>query len=59
MTKNRKVDPDLGFEINGPGRQYFDNVMIDNLLDAVVEMSAVLWTVRDRQIVLELSLIHI
>lgn len=47
MTKNRKVDPDLGFEINGPGRQYFDNVMIDNLLDAVVEMSAVLWTVRD------------
>ncbi len=53
MTKKQNVDPDLGFEINGPGRQYFDNVMIDNLLDAVVEMSAVLWTVRDRQIVLE------
>ena len=57
MIKKQNVDPDLGFEINGPGRQYFDNVMIDNLLDAVVEMSAVLWTVRDRQIVLEKILI--
>ena len=53
MTEENNVDPDLGFEINGPGRQYFDNVMIDNLLDAIVEMSAALWTVRDRQIVLE------
>jgi len=53
MTEKNTIDPNLGFEINGPGRQYFDNVMIDNLLDALVEMSAVLWTVRDRQIVLE------
>ena len=44
MTKKQTIDPDLGIEINGPGRQYFDNVMIDNLLDAIVEMSAVLWT---------------
>ena len=53
MTEKQRINPDLGVEINGPGRQYFDNVMIDNLLDALVEMSAVLWTVRDRQIVLE------
>ena len=53
MSEKQTVNPDLGIEINGPGRKYFDDVMIDNLMDAVVEMSAVLWTVRDRQIVLE------
>lgn len=53
MVDKPKVDPALGFEINGPGRQYFDNVVIDNLMDALIEMSATLWTVRDRQIVLE------
>lgn len=53
MTKKQIVDPDLGYEINGPGRQYFDTVVTDNMMDALVEMSAILWTVRDRQIVLE------
>lgn len=53
MTDKSKVDPNLGFEINGVGRQYFDNVMTDNILDALTEISAVLWTVKDRQIVLE------
>lgn len=53
MAEEQKIDPHLGFEINGPGRQYFDNVVIDNLMDAVVELSASIWTVRNRQIVLE------
>jgi len=58
MTKKPEVDPELGLEINGPGRQYFDNVIIDNLMDALVEMSATVWTVRDRQIVLEKILLE-
>jgi hypothetical protein len=45
--------PPLGSEIDGPGRRYFDDVVIDNLLDAFLELSAELWTVRDRADVLE------
>jgi hypothetical protein len=43
----------IGFELNGPGRAYFDNVVTDNMLDALLELSAAVWSVRDRQIVLE------
>lgn len=53
MSELDKIDPDLGIEIYGPGRQYFDNVVIDNLMDAVVELSASVWTIRNRQIILE------
>lgn len=53
MSKDEIVNPDLGLEINGPGRQYFESVVTDNMMDALVELSAALWTVRDRQIVLE------
>lgn len=57
MTSENKADgavpKDLGIEIGGPGRAYFDNVMFDNILDSILEMSAAIWTVRDRQIVLE------
>ena len=53
MNETQKVDPNLGFEINGPGRQYFDNVVMDNLMDAMVELSASVWTIRNRQIILE------
>jgi hypothetical protein len=45
--------PPLGSEIDGPGRRYFDDVVIDNLLDAFLELSAELWTVKDRADVLE------
>ena len=31
MSDKPIVDTDLGIEINGAGRQYFDNVIIDNL----------------------------
>ena len=53
MSLDENIDPNLGHEINGPGRQYFENVITDNLMDAIIEISATLWTVRDRQIVLE------
>lgn len=53
MSEDNKVDPGLGLEINGPGRQYFENVITDNMMDALMELAATLWTVRDRQIVLE------
>lgn len=43
----------LGEEIYGPGRTYFDNVVIDNLLDALLELSAAVWTYHDRVTVLE------
>lgn len=51
--KQTDIPADLGIEIGGPGRAYFDDVVIDNLFDAMLELSAALWTVRDRQIILE------
>ncbi|GAB5457825.1 MAG: hypothetical protein Hens3KO_08550 [Henriciella sp.] len=54
MTKKTSDFPkDLGIEIGGPGRAYFDDIVVDNMFDAVLELSAALWTVRDRQIILE------
>lgn len=50
---SKTVPEDLGFEIGGPGRVYYDDVVTDNVVEALMEMSALLWTVRDRQIVLE------
>lgn len=47
------VPAKLGDEINGPGRIYFDNVVIDNMLDALLELSAAVWTYHDRVTVLE------
>jgi len=45
--------PLIGGEINGPGKAYFDHVVTDNLLDALVELAAEVWTTRDRMAVLE------
>jgi hypothetical protein len=47
------VPESLGFEIGGPGRVYFDDVVTDNIVEALMEVSALMWTIRDRQIVLE------
>lgn len=47
------VPPVLGEEVNGPGRTYFDDVVIDNILDALLELSAAVWTYHDRVNVLE------
>ncbi|MEO0411448.1 MAG: hypothetical protein AAF221_06385 [Pseudomonadota bacterium] len=43
----------VGDEIDGVGKQYFDNVVIDNLMDAFLELAAEVWTLKDRGIVLE------
>lgn len=40
-------------EIAGPGRTFHDNPTIDALMDAVLELSAELWAVKDRQYVTE------
>jgi hypothetical protein len=49
----QSVPADLGFEIGGPGRVYYDDVVTDNVVESLLEMSAQLWSIRDRQIVLE------
>jgi|GEM_PF-1414644 len=48
-----EVPQTLGEEIGGSGRVYFENVVIDNLLDALLELSAAVWTHHDRVLVLE------
>lgn len=48
-----EIPESLGFEIHGSGRRYYDDVTLDNVVDALLEMSANLWVVRDRQFVLE------
>jgi hypothetical protein len=45
--------PSFGEEIGGRGRTYFDQVVIDNLMDAFLELAAEVWTTRDRLAVLE------
>lgn len=39
-------------------RTYFDDVVVDSLLDALVELTAAVWTYRDRALVLERVLEH-
>lgn len=55
MTSRSAADipESLGFEIQGSGRRYYDDVALDNVVDALMEMAANLWMVRDRQYVLE------
>lgn len=48
-----RVPTELGEEIGGKGRIYFENVVIDNILDALLELSASVWAHRDRVSVLE------
>ena len=40
-------------EIGGPGRLYFNPPAVDGLMDAVMELSAELWALKDRQYVME------
>lgn len=48
-----EVPHTLGEEIGGNGRVYFENVVIDNLIDALLELSGAVWTHHDRVLVLE------
>ncbi len=45
--------PPIGGEIDGPGKAYFDQVVTDNIMDALVELAAEVWTTRDRLMILE------
>ncbi len=47
------VPPPLGVEINGPGRRYYDDVVLDNLMESLLELTAAVWTYHDRALVLE------
>lgn len=43
-----RLTPGFGEEINGPGRAYYADPTIDNLMDALLAMAAELWETRDR-----------
>lgn len=43
----------IGEEIKGPGKQFLESAVVDQLVEVVVELSAQVWTHRDHVIVLE------
>jgi len=45
--------PPVGQELTGRGPTYFDNLVLENLLESFMELAAEVWTIRDRQAVLE------
>tara|TARA_B100001094_G_C17960235_1_gene685048 strand:- start:43 stop:387 length:345 start_codon:yes stop_codon:yes gene_type:complete len=47
------IEESLGKEINSSGKQFFDNVVFDNILESMVELTAAVWTYKDRTMVLE------
>lgn len=49
-TDDKKI---FGEEIYGKGKTFFDDVVMDNLMEAFLELTATVWTYRDRSIVLE------
>lgn len=53
INSQPRVPEKLGDEIGGRGRVYFENVVIDNVLDALLELSATVYAHRDRMAVLE------
>lgn len=44
---------EFGAEIYGQGKTFFDDVAMDNLMEAFLELTATVWTYRDRNIILE------
>lgn len=53
MSDNPDKDSKFGHEIYGPGKQYFDDVVMDNLMEAFLELTATVWTYHDRTLILE------
>lgn len=43
----------LGHEIDGAGRRYYDDVVLDNILESMLELTATVWAYHDRVLVLE------
>ena len=52
MDKKESTDI-VGKEINSSGKQFFENVVFDNILESIVELTAAVWTYKDRSMVLE------
>jgi hypothetical protein len=44
---------EIGAEISGPGRRYYDDPVLDNLMESLLELTAAVWTYHDRTLVLE------
>jgi len=55
MSENQSdnIRREIGEEINGPARQYFENVITDKVIESIIELTAAVWTYRDRNIILE------
>jgi len=53
MSDNPDTNKKFGHEIYGPGKQFFDDVVIDNLMEAFLELTATVWTYHDRSLILE------
>ena len=50
---SEQQDNKFGAEIYGPGKRFFDDVAMDNLMEAFLELTATVWTYHDRNLVLE------
>lgn len=53
MSSDSEDNKMFGEEIYGPGKTFFEDVVMDNLMEAFLELTATVWTYRDRSIVLE------
>jgi len=53
MNDKVAVSEKFGDEVYGEGKRFFDDVVIDNLMEAFLELTATVWTYHDRTLVLE------
>lgn len=53
MSSDSNNNEGFGHEIYGPGKTFFDDVVMDNLFEAFLELTATVWTYHDRTLVLE------
>jgi len=53
MSDNPQDTNKFGHEIYGPGKQFFDDVFKDNIMEAFLELTATVWTYHDRSLILE------
>ena len=53
LAKDQGPTGQIGAEIDGPGKQFFENVVLDNILESMLELTAAVWTYRDRAMILE------
>jgi len=53
MSDELEINEKFGHEIYGPGKRFFEDVAIDNLMDAFLELTATVWMYHDRTLILE------